>query len=286
MRYKSLCLIVTDPSLSPCGRGCPARTGEGYFQKILYYILFLALFPQFARAEGLVTMLSTNSVEITSNYTGTEIAIFGAVERDAQTVPRKMPYEIVVVVKGPAAPFIVRQKENMGGIWVNASQQKFGAIPKFYALTSSGKLNTIISSAQQKSLNLGLSALVSNAANLGNKSAQTSDESFYNALIRLRKEQNLFQQYEDSVIMQRANTFRANVPLPAHAPLGRYEVGVYLFSGGVLLASENSGFYVRKIGFEADTALLAKTKPFTYGVAAALMAVFIGWMASVVFRRD
>jgi uncharacterized protein (TIGR02186 family) len=252
-------------------------------QKIL--ILILTLFPQFARAEGLVTMLSTNSVEINSNYTGTEIAIFGAVERDTQTLQRKMPYEIVVAVKGPGSPFIVRQKDNMGGIWVNASQKKFGNIPKFYAIASSGKLNEILKKDQQKTLNLGLQALVYNAANTLDE-PQTDCENFQSALIRLRKEQGLFQQYEESVIMQRANTFRANVPLPANAPLGRYEVSAYLFSGGALLATENSGFYVRKIGFEADTALLARTKPLIYGVIAALMAVFIGWLASVVFRRD
>jgi uncharacterized protein (TIGR02186 family) len=248
-------------------------------------VLILTLFPQFAHAEGLVTMLSTNSVEINSNYTGTEIAIFGAVERDAQTVSRRMAYEIVVAVKGPSSPFIVRQKDNLGGIWVNAAQQKFGSIPKFYAVASSGKLNEILKQQQQKTLNLGLQAVTSNAAAILD-APQTGGESFQSALIRLRQEQGLFQQYEDSVIMQRANTFRANVPLPANAPLGRYEVSTYLFSGGVLLASENSGFYVRKIGFEADTALLARTKPLIYGIVAALMAVFIGWIASVVFRRD
>ncbi len=251
-------------------------------QKIL--ILILIFFPQFARAEGLVTMLSTNSVEITSNYTGTEIAIFGAVERDAQTLQRKMPYEIVVAVKGPSSPFIVRQKDNMGGIWVNASQQKFGNIPKFYVIASSGKFNEILKKDQQKTLNLGLQALVYNASSTNE--VEIDGESFQSALIRLRKEQGLFQQYEESVIMQRANTFRANVPLPANAPLGRYEVSTYLFSGGALLATENSGFYVRKIGFEADTALLARSKPLVYGIIAALMAVFIGWIASVVFRRD
>ncbi len=237
------------------------------------------------RAEGLVTMLSTNSVEITSNYTGTEISVFGAVERDAQTIIRRTPYEIVVAVKGPSAPFIVRQKEHMGLIWVNANQQKFGLVPKFYAVISSGKFNSIVNSEQQNKLNLGLRAITSRSS-LSAEEIQLGNESFQDALIRLRKEQSLFKQDDDSVIMQRANTFRANLSLPANAPLGRYEIMVYLFTGGTLLASESSGFYVRKIGFEADTALLSRSRPFVYGVLAAAMAIFAGWIASVIFRRN
>ena len=39
-----------------------------------------------ASAETLITSLSNHRVLITSNYTGTSIAIFGAIERDAQTI--------------------------------------------------------------------------------------------------------------------------------------------------------------------------------------------------------
>ncbi len=250
----------------------------------LFWFLML-MSASIVKAEGLVTMLSTNSVEINSNYTGTEISVFGAVERDAQTIIRRAPYEIVVAVKGPSAPFIVRQKEHMGLIWVNTNQQKFGLVPKFYAVISSGKFNSIVTAEQQKKLNLGLKAITSGAPSSAEE-AQINGEGFQEALIRLRKEQSLFKQDDDSVIMQRANTFRANLALPATAPLGRYEVMVYLFTGNVLLASESSGFYVRKIGFEADTALLARSRPFIYGVFAAAMAIFVGWIASVIFRRN
>jgi hypothetical protein len=41
-----------------------------------------------AGAETLITSLSNHRVLINSNYTGTLIAVFGAIERDAQTVAR------------------------------------------------------------------------------------------------------------------------------------------------------------------------------------------------------
>ena len=53
-----------------------------------------------------------------------------------------------------------------------------------------------------------------------------------------------------------------------------------------MLAKEKSGFYVRKIGFEAATAAAARNRPFVYGLAAAGMALLVGWLASIIFRRD
>lgn len=244
-----------------------------------------------ARAEALVTMLSTNAVEITSNYTGTEIAIFGAIERDAATVSRGTPYDIVISVKGPSVPLVVREKDRVGILWVNTGQRKFGEVPGFYAVLSSRNFNDILDEKSQQKLKIGRQAVIASversADDLPDFGTQgTPVSAFETALVRLRQSQGLYQEAPDAVVFQRANTFRAQVPLPANAPLGRYEVTTYLFSGSVLLARENAGFFVRKIGFEAVTAAAARTYPLLYGIAASIMALMVGWFASVIFRRD
>ncbi len=271
----------------------PVIRNRRFFQiwRLSSLVLFLIAESESAMGEGLVSMLSTNSVEITSNYTGADIAVFGAIERDSATVARGTPYEIVIAIKGPSAPLVVRQKERVGPIWVNAEQQKFGEIPGFYAILSSGKFEEIVDTQWQFRLKLGLQAITANLDQLpvfksGQATPKPIEDRFQNALIRLRRDQNLFQENSGTVSFQRANTFRANVLLPANAPLGRYEVTAYLFSGGAFLASEGSGFYVRKIGFEAATASAARVRPLLYGLAAAFMALLSGWLASVIFRRD
>lgn len=254
-------------------------------------MLALSGLPQPARAEALVSMLSTNAVEITSNYTGTEIAIFGAIERDASTVSRGAPYQMVITVKGPSVPLVVREKEKAGIIWMNSDQRKFGEVPGFYAVLSSGPLDEIIDPDTQRKFQIGPQAITSSLEGFSDDLPVTTDPRtsatvFERALLRLRREQGFYKLDPAAVIFERANTFRAQVPLPANAPLGRYEVTAHLFSGGVLLAKEKSGFYVRKIGFEAATAAAARNRPFIYGLAAAGMALLIGWLASVIFRRD
>ena len=46
-------------------------------------------------AERLVTSLSSHQVLVTSSFTGVELVLFGSVERDAATVPRRGGYDIV-----------------------------------------------------------------------------------------------------------------------------------------------------------------------------------------------
>ena len=78
----------------------------------LLLLLLSSLAP--AQAETLITSLSNHRVLINSNYTGTQIAVFGAIERDAQTVARATGYDVVVTVRGPRQFLTVREKERLG----------------------------------------------------------------------------------------------------------------------------------------------------------------------------
>ncbi|HSP26813.1 MAG TPA: TIGR02186 family protein, partial [Saliniramus sp.] len=96
------------------------------------------LTPALARAESLVTSLSTHQVLITSNFTGSQVALFGAVQRDEQTIARATGYDVAIIVRGPPhGTLTVREKERLGPIWVNSSQQKFVDIPRYLAVLSS-----------------------------------------------------------------------------------------------------------------------------------------------------
>ena len=53
-----------------------------------------------------------------------------------------------------------------------------------------------------------------------------------------------------------------------------------------MVARGNSAFEIVKVGFEQFVATAARDYGFFYGIATAMMAMFTGWFASVVFRRD
>ena len=97
---------------------------------------------------------------INSNYTGTQIAVFGAIERDAQTVARATAYDVVVTVRGPRQFLTVREKERLGPIWINQDQQKFPTAPAYLNVLSSRPIEEITSEQLRRARRSGLSAIV------------------------------------------------------------------------------------------------------------------------------
>ncbi|MEO5614635.1 MAG: TIGR02186 family protein, partial [Cypionkella sp.] len=78
-------------------------------------ILLLALTGPVWANEALVSGLSQNRVQITANFDGSEILIYGAVKRDAPA-PDGPPLEVIVTVEGPSTALIIRRKERVAGI--------------------------------------------------------------------------------------------------------------------------------------------------------------------------
>jgi uncharacterized protein (TIGR02186 family) len=237
-----------------------------------------------AGAETLVVSLSTSRVLISSNYTGSSVSVFGAIERDAQTIARASGYEAVVTVRGPRQELTVREKRRIGPIWVNRAEQTYPHAPSYLAVLSSAPIDVITTEALQRRLRIGLEAIVGGPG--FSLEAVPPNPSFREALLRLLQQEGLYFQDEDSVSFLTRTIFRATVPLPATAPPGNYDVEVALFADSVLLSRAYTSFELVKIGFEQQVAVLARDWSLAYGAGTAGVALLFGWLASVIFRRD
>src|SRR5690606_8289558 len=60
--------------------------------------------------EGLQIGLSTDNIFITSDFSGADLSIFGALENPNTQVLRQGRYDVVVVLEGPPRPTVVRRK--------------------------------------------------------------------------------------------------------------------------------------------------------------------------------
>ncbi len=238
-----------------------------------------------ARAERLVTSISSSRVLINSSYVGAELVLFGAIERDGASVSRSGPYDVVVTVKGPPFMTVVREKQKVWGIWLNVDQKKYAALPAYLAFNASRAIADITSEPLRQRFQLTLPDVVA-AHTSGVAETLVRPESFHTALVRLRTRTNLFQTNERGVVFISANLFRAGISLPATAPLGNYEVLVTLFSDGAPLATERSNFEVVKTGFEARVAFSAASQSLLYGLITVLLAVGFGGLAHFAFRRE
>jgi uncharacterized protein (TIGR02186 family) len=232
--------------------------------------------------ETVQSDISTREISIQSNFAGIEIVIFGSVDFSRATMPGEGKYDVITLVRSPAEPFVVRRKERVGGIWVNSASRTFADVPGFYAVLSTRPVKAITTDETLKSLGIGFDNL-----DFGKVDEDDATEAaFRSALIRLKQDQNLFQDHDDGVSFIGRSLFRASVDLPVNVPIGRYTSDVYLFRDSKLISKSESTIEVSQVGFERVVYLLAHQHPFIYGLAAVVIAVLVGLLGWVVFRRE
>ncbi len=267
-------------------------------------ILMLTVMIANVRAETLFVTLSDRTVDITSNFTGSAITVFGAIQRDASTVARASDYDVVVTVVGPPSDRVARLKERIFGIWINRRSRTFADVPSAYSVLSNRPVENIAHPALLQRFQIGVDALVPQDAEVDQQAAPDNaaalapeanveqsdtlgeDNTFARAFLRLKSEAQIYQEVPDGVSVINNNLFRARATFPADVPLGVFDVNIYLFSGGALLAEERVGILVRKTGFEQLVFQTSQRDPLIYGALAVFIAVFTGWLGSVVFRRS
>jgi uncharacterized protein (TIGR02186 family) len=239
-----------------------------------------------AAAERLVASISNHRVMVTSNFTGDELVLFGGIERDAATVPRRGGYDVVATVIGPRQDMVTFRKDRVLGIWVNVDSRVFESAPSYLTVLSNRPLDAITNGETLRRLQLGLDNVVLLQRASVNIADSARDDPFRQAFLRIRREQALYRQEENGVTFLTPALFRASIPLPAQVPVGNYEVDVKLFADGSLIARTPTAFEVYKAGFEQVVTSAARDHGFAYGLVTTGMALLTGWLASVVFRRD
>jgi uncharacterized protein (TIGR02186 family) len=239
-----------------------------------------------AAAERLVVSLSNHRVAVTSNFVGEELVLFGTIEPEPATSPLRPPYDLVVTVTGPRETLRTRRKQRVLGIWVNVDSREFVRVPAYLAVLSNRPVSNIANQDTLRRLQIGLDNFLL-PQHIGADFGDTvRDDPFRRAFVRLETQQGLYRESGTAVTFLTPTVFRAAIPMPAAVPTGSYSIEVELFSGGVLVTRTNSALDVIKTGFEQYVADAARDYGLLYGIATALMALLIGWFASVVFARD
>ena len=240
-----------------------------------------------AAAERLVTSISRHQVLVNSNFAGTSIVLFGTVEPDSPTARRRAAgYDLVVTVTGPKETIVARRKERMLGIWTNIGSRTFLNVPSYLAVLSNQPFEQITNADTVRQLQLGLVDKLL-PQQLGNDVGDVvRDDPFRASFIRLKTQHQLYVQKTNGVTLLTPTVFRAEISLPAEAPIGNYDVEVKVFAEGALLTRTSSAFEIVKVGFEQFVATAAQDFGLLYGITTAMMAIMTGWFAAVVFRRD
>jgi uncharacterized protein (TIGR02186 family) len=239
-----------------------------------------------AAAERLVVSLSNHRVAITSNFVGEDLVLFGTIEPEASKTALRSSYDLVVTVIGPRQTLRTRRKQRVLGIWVNVDSREFVRVPSYLAILSNRPVVQITQPDTLRRLQIGLGNFLL-TQRIGPDIADTvRDDPFRLAFVRLQGQQNLYSEIPTAVTFLTPAVFRAAIPLPADVPVGNYAIDVKLFADGAMVARTNSALEVTKAGFEQYVANAARDHGLLYGFVTMLMALFTGWFASLVFKRD
>jgi uncharacterized protein (TIGR02186 family) len=239
--------------------------------------LLLILAPFGARAaEELVSGVSQDTIQITSNYTGSDIVVFGAVEGQKSVGGR----DVVVVVRGPDADLVVRRRDRVAGVWINHDAASLNGMPSYYFLASSRPLGGIATPELLARYGIGVQNLQPDSVH-----SHHDYEPFRQAALRQLMRDGLYHQSENGVEFLSSTLFRAHVPVPASVTRGQYNVEVFLLRNGAIESAQSTPLFIDQTGLERQIYNFAYNAPLTYGLAAVLMALVMGWLSSVLFRR-
>ncbi|MBO1074966.1 TIGR02186 family protein [Roseomonas marmotae] len=229
---------------------------------------------------ALVAELSQRTVEITTGFTGTQLLVFGATDRLLGPQPDGSPGDdVLVIAQNAPEPMIVRRKIQVLGLWINGPSARFRSVPGFYAVTGTRPLREMLSLQERATKHLGLDQLPL-------QSTGVQDADYREALLRLKQDSRQWQEQETPMHIAGSRLFRARLDLPATVQTGDYQVQVLLIREGRVVARQELGFEVDRVGVAARIADVAEEQPLVYGLLCILLAAFAGWMGSVLFRRS
>lgn len=229
--------------------------------------------------------LSTEQIVIASNFSGARLVVFGALDNADGRILRQGGYDIVVALEGPSTPIVVREKERVFGLWINAGSESFDDAPASYSLASTRRLTDIAAEAVLAKLSIGIDYM---RTDVGEKpeTRGVNRDAYATALRRIKRERGLYNEAFGTIEFVSATLFRAELALSADLPVGRHVARAFLFRQGVFLRERNVELWVVKSGFETTVSNLAAGYGVVYGIFAVILAIVTGWFGRLVFKRD
>jgi uncharacterized protein (TIGR02186 family) len=229
----------------------------------------------------LVPDVSARHIEIRYTFAGAELLLFGAIVYPGGRVPTHTP-DVVVMVKGPAEPIIVREKQRIAGIWMNAESSRFRSAPSFYAVASSRPISKLVDERTAAIYELGVHNL---QLSPGTAALPDRAQRFEAGLLDLRNREGLYSENPTGVEITGGVLYRATITIPSQVPVGTYTAETFLVDDGRVVAAATRDIEIGKSGFERFVALAARRHSALYGLFAVFLSVALGWSAAAIFRR-
>ena len=232
-----------------------------------------------ARDPILVPEISQHEVQVRQGFTGADLLLFGAIlspegSRAAQD------YDIVVVLEGPVQSIVLREKQKIAGMWINADSMEFRSAPSYFAVASSRPIEKIVDDKTAAIYELGLKWLQLSPIGVIDPKEQRR---FSAGLVDLMRREGFYREDQGAVKISGQVLYQARMSLPSSVQIGTYTAETFAIRNGKVVASAITRVEVTKEGFERFVAVTAEEHGLIYGLFAVLVSVGMGWIAGRLF---
>ena len=229
----------------------------------------------------LVPDISARQVQIRYSFTGTQLLLFGAVVYPGGRAPDHQ-VDVAVVLRGPVQPILLRQKQKIAGIWMNADSNRFRSAPSFYAVASSRPIGQLVDERTAAIYELGVHNL---QLSPGGGALPEKEQKFEAGLLDLRTRQGLYSESPRGVEISDGVLYRATITIPSQVPVGTYTAETFLIDRGRVSAAATRDIQIDKSGFERFVWVAARRHRLLYGLTCVILSLALGWAAAAAFRR-
>jgi|TARA_B110000008_G_scaffold103409_1_gene106412 uncharacterized protein (TIGR02186 family) len=241
--------------------------------KLTAFIL-LFLFSNAVVAEAYFD-ISENNIKIETNFIGKEVIIFGILNDDQETI---------MTIKGPEKNALIQKKERILGFWFNTKKITYNQIPSIFFIASSNEIEDILPTSTIIKEELSFDYLLENKTSQRNFISDISLDTWKSNFVRIKKNKNLFKEYEIENIDNKL--FQTRIFFPAKSIPGEYKVNVYQIKDNLILNNKEKVITLKKSGIGNQIYNFAHKNAAAYGLFAIIFAVLSGFLAATLFRRS
>ena len=241
--------------------------------KLTAFIL-LFLFSNSVMAEAYFD-ISENNIKIETNFIGKEVIIFGILNDDQETI---------MTIKGPEKNALIQKKERILGFWFNTKKITYNQIPSIFFIASSNEIQDILPTSTIIKEELSFDYLLENKTSQRNFISDISLDTWKSNFVRIKKNKNLFKEYEIENIDNKL--FQTRIFFPAKSIPGEYKVNVYQIKDNLIINNKEKVITLKKSGIGNQIYNFAHKNAAAYGLFAIIFAVLSGFLAATLFRRS
>ena len=218
--------------------------------------------------------VSEDVIGISSAFSGRHVTLFGL---------QKQQGDIVIIVRGPALNKVIREKNNVLGLWLTTKSVHFVGVPGYYSVAASTDLTSLTDIATLKKNQIGLDFL---SIRPDKETAYPSLKRYQDALIEKHQLESLFVLRTESLTYITDELFKTKLWFPSNIPVGEYTINAFLFKDQKIIGKDNINMTIKREGFNASLKDFSLQSPWLYALTTIILALLSGWLATVILRRE